>query len=183
MPVDPLPVEPVALICAIMADSETALTAARSALDDRFGPIHRQSRIYPFSYTAYYEPEMGSDLIKQLLCFERRIDPAELPACKRGTMMLEKEMGRREGNRILRRVNIDPGLVSLESLVLATTKYCGHRICIAPALYAEVTLLFRNGRYAPLGWTYPDYRTGEVQEFLLEVRGELLKERRASTGS
>jgi hypothetical protein len=178
VPVDLLPVEPVALICAVMADGEVTLDAARTILGDRFGPIRRQSRIYPFSCTAYYAAEMGRDLSKQLLCFARRVDPAELPEVKRCTMALEKRMGQRAGNRILRRANIDPGLVSLESLVLATTKHRGHRICIASALYAEVTLLFRNGRYAPLEWTYPDYRTGEVQEFLLEVRDELLAERR-----
>ena len=72
------------------------------------------------------------------------------------------------------------GLVSVESLVLATTKHAGHRIAIGSGIYAEVTLLFERGRYAPLPWTYADYRTEEVQSFLLAIRGELLARRSAS---
>ena len=74
-----------------------------------------------------------------------------------------------------RRANIDPGLLSIESLVLATTKYAGHRVCIAPQLYAEVTLLYQRGRYRPLEWTYPDYQGDAVQRFLLDVRPWLLE--------
>jgi len=178
MPVDLLPAEPVALVCAVMADAETNLEHARDALVEQLGPLYCQSPVYPFAFTSYYEAEMGAELSKQLLCFSERVDPAELPRIKRWTMELEKELGREEGERILRRVNIDPGLVSIESLVLATTKYSGHRICIAPSLYAEITLLYQKGRYAPLQWTYQDYQTEAVQQFLLEIRAWLMAGRR-----
>ena len=62
----------------------------------------------------------------------------------------------------------------LRALILATTKYAGHRICIAPQLYAEVTLLYQRRRYRPLEWTYPDYQGDAVQRFLLDVRPWLL---------
>ena len=113
---------------------------------------------------------MGARLSKQLVCFAERIDPAELAAVKAQTMALERAMSRGQ----CRRANIDPGLLSIENLVLATTKCAGHRICIAPQLYAEVTLLYQRGRYRPLEWTYPDYQGDAVQGFLLEVRPWLL---------
>lgn len=179
MPVDLQPVEPVALVFAVTADAESTLTQARENLIAAFGQLSHQSPVYPFDYTTYYESEMGPNLIKQLFGFADRIDPAELPRIKQRAMELEREIGRTVDGNLLRRANLDPGLLSVESLVLATTKYSGHRICIAPALYAEVTLLFQKGRYAPLEWTYPDYQTQTVQDFLLEFRAELLAERRA----
>ena len=170
MPVDLQPATPVALVCAILADSAETLADAKERLAECFGPCTRPSATYDFDFTSYYEAEMGAGLSKQLVCFAERIDPAELATVKAQTMDLERAMSRGR----CRRANIDPGLLSIESLVLATTKYAGHRVCIAPQLYAEVTLLYQRGRYRPLEWTYPDYQGDDVQGFLLNVRPWLL---------
>ena len=170
MPIDLQPSTPVALVCAVLADSAETLAAAKERLAECFGPLRVASETYDFDFTSYYEAEMGAGLRKQLVCFAERIDPAELATVKAQTMALERAMSQ-EG---CRRANIDPGLLSIESLVLATTKYAGHRVCIAPQLYAEVTLLYQRGRYRPLEWTYPDYQGDDVQGFLLDVRPWLL---------
>ena len=135
MPIDLQPSTPVALVCAVLANSAETLVAAQERLAECFGPLRTASAIYDFDFTSYYEAEMGAGLCKQLVCFAERIDPAELAAVKAQTMALERAMSRGQ----CRRANIDPGLLSIESLVLATTKCAGHRICIAPQLYAEVT--------------------------------------------
>ena len=170
MPVDLQPAHPVAFICAVLADGEQTIATATDHLSDRFGPLRAASAIYPFDYTAYYAGEMGDGLIKQLLCFEQLVDPSTLAAAKTQTIEIEKAMARNGA----RRANIDPGLLSIEGLVLATTKYSGHRICIASSLYAELTLLYQRGQYQPLEWTYPDYRSEAVQRFLLTARSWLL---------
>ena len=170
MPIDLQPSTPVALVCAVLVDSAETLADAKERLAECFGPLREASPTYDFDFTSYYEAEMGAGLRKQLVCFAERIDPAELAAIKAQTMALERVMS--QGER--RRANIDPGLLSIESLVLATTKYAGHRVCIAPQLYAEVTLLYQRGRYRPLEWTYPDYQDDAVQRFLLDVRPWLL---------
>ena len=170
MPIDLQPSTPVALVCAVLADSADTFADAKIGLIKCFGVLHAASETYDFDFTSYYEAEMGAGLRKQLVCFAERIDPAELAAVKAQTMALERTMSR-EG---CRRANIDPGLLSIESLVLATTKYAGHRVCIAPQLYAEVTLLYQRGCYRPLEWTYPDYQGDAVQRFLLDVRPWLL---------
>ncbi len=177
MPIDLQPSTPVALVCAILADSAETLADAKEHLAECFGPLRAASATYDFDFTSYYEAEMGAGLCKQLVCFAERIDPAELAACKRQTIELEKALGRATGGTLRRRANIDSGLLSIESLVLATTKCAGHRICIAPQLYAEVTLLYQRGRYRPLEWTYPDYQGDVVQRFLLDVRPWLLRVR------
>ena len=86
-------------------------------------------------------------------------------------------MARATEDTLQRRANIDPGLLSIESLVLATSKYSGHRICIAPQLYAELTLLYQKGRYQPFAWTYLDYQSETLQDFLLESRTWLMATR------
>ena len=177
MPVDLQPSTSVALVCAILADSDDTFADAKIGLIECFGSLHAASETYDFDFTSYYEAEMGAGLRKQLVCFKQRIDPAKLAACKRQTIEIEKALGRATGGTLRRRANIDPGLLSIESLVLATTKYAGHRICIAPQLYAEVTLLYQRGRYQPLEWTYPDYQGDAVQRFLLDMRSWLLRVR------
>ena len=177
MPIDLQPSTPVALVCAILADSADTFADAKIGLIKCFGTPHAASETYDFDFTSYYEAEMGAGLRKQLVCFAERIDPAELAACKRQTIKLEKALGRATGGTLRRRANIDPGLLSIESLVLATTKCAGHRVCIAPQLYAEVTLLYQRGCYQPLEWTYPDYRSDAVQHFLLDMRSWLLRVR------
>lgn len=173
MPIDLQPSTPVALVCAVLADSAEKIAEAKERLAECFGLLRAASATYDFDFTSYYEAEMGAGLSKQLVCFTERIDPAELATVKAQTMALERAMSRGQ----YRRANIDPGLLSIESLVLATTKYAGHRICIAPQLYAEVTLLYQRGRYQPLEWTYPDYRSAEMQHFLLDMRSWLLRVR------
>ncbi len=173
MPIDLQPSTPFALVCAVLADSTETLSDAKERLAECFGPLRAASETYDFDFTSYYEAEMGAELRKQLVCFAERIDPAELATVKMQTMALERAMSR--GG--CRRANIDPGLLSIESLVLATTKCAGHRVCIAPQLYAEVTLLYQRGCYQPLEWTYPDYRSDAMQRFLLDMRSWLLRVR------
>ncbi len=178
MPIDLQQSQSMALICAVMGRDQRLLEQARRQLEKQLGPIHQPGPIYPFDYTTYYAAEMGANLVKQLIWFSQTVDPAVLPGTKRQTMKIERELAEEAGGKIARRVNIDPGLVSIESLVLASTKYSGHRICIAPSLYAETTLLFRRGRYRPCEWTYLDYQTDTVQDFLQTIRTYLLQQQR-----
>ena len=160
-----------------MAQDRSILSRARSRLADLWAPVGGESAPYAFDFTTYYADEMGPRLVKQLLWFEGLVDPAALPKKKRQAMVLERDLAECDGAGVRRRANIDPGLVTLESLVLASTKQSGHRICIAPGLYGEVTLFYRQGRYRPLEWTYPDYQTEGVQTFLQEIRAHLLAQR------
>jgi hypothetical protein len=82
-----------------------------------------------------------------------------------------------------RRVNIDPGLLSLENLVLATGKNFTHRIYLQQGIFAEVTLIFQKGKFVTLPWTYPDYASEEITAILAQIRTQLgadLKNRPAS---
>ena len=58
-------------------------------LEREFGPIDVYGEPYPFSFTDYYESEMGTDLTKQLISFERKIAPQTLSAVKRRTPLTD----------------------------------------------------------------------------------------------
>ena len=175
MPIHTLPTPKGALICAQMAPSQKLLEEATSQLVTRFGPARHTSQTYPFDYTDYYAVEMGRDLLKSLTWFGDLVELSVLADAKRQTMALERKFAvPTAAGGLDRRVNTDPGLVTVDSLVLATTKYSGHRVCLEPGVYAETTLLFRKGRYEPMPWTYMDYQNEAVQDFLRQVRRELL---------
>ncbi|MCP4534749.1 MAG: DUF4416 family protein, partial [Delftia sp.] len=72
-----------------------------------------------------------------------------------------------------RPINLDVGYVEPSKLVLASMKNFSHRIYLRDGVYAEVTLMFRKGLWEPLGWTFPDYRSGRYDAFLTAARDSL----------
>ena len=178
MPLDLQATPQAVVICAVLAPSQDTIEQALTRLSSELGSVSGRCEPYDFNYTTYYEAEMGPRLIKQLVRFEATVALDQLGRIKTETMALERAMADGEAGEVRRRANIDPGLVSVEGLVLATTKYSGHRICIGPGLYAETTLLFtKRGDCAPLQWTYPDYRRADVQQFLLDARAAAFRQR------
>jgi len=135
-----------------------------------WGRIIRESSVRPFSYTDYYRKEMGEDLKRSFLVFDRLILPDELAAIKVETNGIEEEFS----NEGIRRVNIDPGYLGLAKVVLASTKDFSHRIYLGKGIYGDLTLRFVRGSFHPLEWTYPDYREVQTINFLNEARGVLL---------
>lgn len=178
MPLALEPECPVLALCAVMA-WPPLLEGVAADLEKEIGPVGLRGPVYRFDYTSYYEEEMGEELCKQVLAFADPVPPHHLAELKGRTMEVERRLALKDGDGCLRRrANIDPGLLSEGSLVLATAKYGRHRIAVAPGLYAEITLLFERGRYRPQPWTYADYRSGEMQAFLLGLRRDLLERRR-----
>ena len=72
-----------------------------------------------------------------------------------------------------RRVNLDPGLLSLNALVLASTKPAPHRIYLDREIHTQLELIYQRGRFEPLPWTYPDYSGEEFLAWLTGVRKSL----------
>ncbi|RPI49840.1 MAG: DUF4416 family protein [Chloroflexi bacterium] len=160
---EPLPVK---LIASLLTAEPELLARVREALAVAWGAIDLQSEILPFDHTAYYDAEFGPGLQRQIVAFERLISPAELPAAKRLANELEQSLAA-EGRR---RVNVDPGYVSLGKLVLATTKNHAHRLYLGQGVYGEVTLAYQQGRFRPWPWTYPDYGSEEYCALFGAVR-------------
>ena len=89
---------------------------------------------------------------------ERLVPQDQLAAIKLKTNELETRW-EVEGQR---QVNVDPGILSAERLVLATGKNYIHRIYLGSGVYGDLTLIYSQGSYRPLPWTYPDYQVPET---------------------
>lgn len=135
------------------------------------GDIVLKSEALPFTHTHYYNEEMGDRLTRRWLVFEKLLVPDRIVQLKLRTNEIEKNYLNERGGR---KVNIDPGLLSLSNLVLASTKNHSHRIYLGRGIYGEVTLIYKNHCFRPLEWTYPDYREKTALDFFCEAR-KLLK--------
>jgi hypothetical protein len=166
---------PAKLVMAMLATREEWFDRAEGTLQERFGPIDYRSGALPFDHTTYYEAEFGGRLLRRFAAFERLIDPGELAAVKACTNGLEQAWAE-AGNR---RINLDPGYMSLATFVLATTKDHGHRIYLGQGIYGEVTLTYRDRDWRPWPWTYPDYRSEAYLQILRGIRVLLARQLRA----
>ena len=82
----------------------------------------------------------------------------------------------------VRRINIDPGYVDGARLVLASSKNNAHRVYLRDGIFAEVTLCRRKGKWASFFYTFPDFTSGQYNNFLDSVRLDWKKEMRILRG-
>ncbi len=172
-------VSPAALIAGIMYSGTNVLEQALRLLENKFGPIALKSASFDFDMTDYYTAEMGEGLKKIFCSFQNPVELDALPDIKIATNEMELRLAEGDVENPRRRVNIDPGYVTLSKLVLVTTKDYSHRIFIGKGIYAETTLKFKNSSFAPVETTYPDYKTPLAINFFNNAR-EFVKENRTA---
>jgi hypothetical protein len=160
------------LFIAVLFQNNKPIDDLKSKIVEKFGPIDAAFGSIPFSHSAYYNSEMGADLQKVYFTFEKYFDRGELAAIKEYTNNLESEYKDESGNRT---VNIDPGYITRDKLVLASTKDFYHRIYIGNKIFAEVTLHYRHGAFRFFSWTYPDYKEPGCLALLEKARAKLVK--------
>jgi hypothetical protein len=167
---DPHQARPILPLVGILAPGPVP-AEVDARLADLFGPAERLGGPWEFDCTRYYEAEMGPGLARTFRAFAPA-PPGRLAAWKLATGRIE-DLHRRDGRRGF---NLDPGYLTLGGLFLASTKPASHRIYLAHGILGEVTLLYRDGGWQTLPWTFPDFRTGRYDAFLTECR-ETLKAR------
>ncbi len=175
----PRPPKPAKLIIGVLMKDESLLEETAADLTQRYGPADRISPWFPFDFTEYYEKEMGGPLKRRMISFQRLIGQDTLPEVKLATNEIEARLSV-DGRR---RVNIDPGYLTLERFVLATGKNFTHRIYLGRGIFADLTLLYTGGRFVPLEWTYPDYATAAIRAFLTQARERYRAELRGHPAS
>lgn len=176
---EPSPVKPIA---GILAASAELLEEARAALVDLFGAIDLASDAKPWEVSDYYTAELGNCPWRQYVAYDKLENAASLAIRKLRTNELENRW-RRSGGRA---VNIDPGYVDLQKLVLASTKDASHRIYLGSGIFAEASLRFVDGRFASWPYTYRDYAEPDAIEFFTRVRARYrvqLRDGRADPGA
>jgi hypothetical protein len=164
---------PAKLIVGLLFRSADVQLRILDLLSERFGPLDMLTESIPFSYTTYYEREMGPDILRQVASFEDLVNPVDLPEIKLATNRIELEFSV-QGRRT---VNVDPGLLTEERLILASGKNFTHRVYLRDGVYADLTLIYQKGAYRPLQWTYADYREPILLHFLKALKRKLIFQR------
>lgn len=167
--------KPANLIVGILTSIPELLFQIDKMLEEYFGPIDLRSDILPFTFTEYYNEEMGKGIQRQFYSFEKLIMPDEIALIKVQTNTLEETIASAKNYPVQRPINIDPGYLNESRLILASTKDFSHRIYLRDGIYAEVTLNYRGGRYETFPCTFPDYKSADYQNFFLKVREVYVK--------
>lgn len=181
-PREPQPGKPVLSVLAARGWWEADWTPLRERLVALLGPVDYETELLPFDHTDYYVAELGAPLFRRLLGFERLMPLDGLKDLKLATNALERELagpnakpaaGPNVGpeHEPARRVNLDPGVITLERLVLASGKNFTHRIYLGDGIWADLTMIYNKRQgWVDLPWTFPDYAAPEMKRRLTALR-------------
>lgn len=159
----------------VLVNQDISPERIASFLSKRPFEIGSSSDVIPFDHTDYYRDEMGVDLRRWWFTLNTSWLETDL-AEKKHTFIEYEEFAAEQFSVSERPVNLDPGYVRGNQVVLASTKYVAHRLCIGRGMYAELTLLYEEGEYQPMPWTYPDYRGAVPHRFFRGVRNRYHRE-------
>ena len=164
------------LIIGVIYHEKDILDKAMEILISEFGEIDDCSEEFSFSgeFSTYYDEEIGGEGLRRIYSFKELVDPARQADIKTKTNEIEAIFS--EGGN--RKINLDPGFINHGRLLLATTKETGFRIPLKDGIYTELTLFWARGGWQKLPWTYRDYQSERVQNFITKVRQSYLAERR-----
>jgi hypothetical protein len=157
---------PVLRVCSCLAADLDLLPRVGDALTSHFGPVELTSEPFDFDTSDYYSEEMGGHLGRIWFCFRELCRPERLAEARLLTGRVEADFavaGRR-------RVNLDPGYLDLGKLVLASLKEAPDKIYLGQGVWGHTCLRFRFGRFTAPDHSFPDFRDGRFDAFMLEAR-------------
>ncbi len=152
----------VLLFIAAIYNKSADISDCTNRMSNRFGGILYSSEPYNFNqYTDYYNNEMGDELSRCFIFFKDLIDREEIVNIKLKTMQLENFYSIDSK----RTINLDPGYIAQEHVILSTHKGYSHRPYLSKGVYADLTLIYKNKYFESLEWTYPDFKSDEIKEY------------------
>jgi len=161
----------VCLIISILFGKDESLNNALDGLKRAFGDGIILNFEGEFNQSDYYNKELGDSIMRRFWKANELFERDRLADIKLITNGIEREF--LLDNK--RTFNLDPGFLSLENFILATTKNYTHRIYLRDGIYADLTLIYSDKEFRPLEWTYPDYAGSEIRKLLKKEREEYLK--------
>lgn len=123
----------------------------------------------------YYSKEMGEGLKRVIWGIPKLISQDELVKIK----LLSYEIERKLANDDRRTINIDPGFLTSDQMLLTTFKYAPFRLYHSEGVYLDLQYLFYNKKFTPTAWCYPDYQSDEKILFFESLRKKLREHMRA----
>ncbi len=165
---------PVKLFVGVLFSDETLLKQALEMLCEKYGKIDFISDPFPFDDTDYYQSEMGSSIMRKFISFEQLVHPKELARIKIETNEIEDSLAVKHN----RKVNLDPGIMDYDKVVLASAKYNGRKIYLDYGIWADLTFHFEKNRFIPYPWSFPDFKKGLYNDVFLKIRQKYKGQRR-----
>lgn len=162
---------PALLFFSIFSKQKDLILKTLSDIETNYGEFCWITPFFPFISTNYYEKEFGDNLLRALTALYNFISQDRLLEVKKFSYQLEEKYSVK-GKRL---VNIDPGIITAERLVLATGKNFTHRIYLGEGIFADLTLLFQKKSFRTLDWTFPDYGSKESILFFNNARDTYLR--------
>lgn len=157
------------LFFALMYSGKQGYEKAKNELVRKFGPVRAESAEFDFTkFSEYYVPEMGRKQKKRYVVFERLFDRPGLADARLFTQKLEQRLSKR-GKRF---VNIDPGYMTKDAIVLASLKERGHKIYLGRGVFADLQAIFGRNELRAFEYTFEDLKANSA--FFLSVRRDLL---------
>jgi hypothetical protein len=144
-------------------------------LKNKFPDLELDNELYKPKHNpllGYYAKQMGEDegKLHRFFCYAKNTKTRDyLVPCKKIALELERDYF-----KPFRCLNIDPGYVAKEQMVLSSHKPFAHRIFLDHGIYGELEYLYQNQEWQELPWTYPDYRDMEKKQYFMAIRRSLL---------
>lgn len=92
------PFIPVKLICGIMFREAALLSDISERLQQIFGPIDLESPAFKFTFSDYYQKQMGGPVERKFLSFSNLLSPEKLSEIKLQTNDIEEEVRKEQGS-------------------------------------------------------------------------------------
>ncbi|MEE8577037.1 MAG: DUF4416 family protein [candidate division Zixibacteria bacterium] len=166
------------LICSIAYSHIDALADSLTRMEHQFGPVQFETIDIPYSGEARHIEEMGDNLSRRFFSFEKLVSRDKLADMKLLCRKIEAGFADRVDDFIFRTVNVDPGIMTPENVVMASSRGFNYRIYITRGVFAQVELIHSKSQFVRLPWTNPDFCHDEALDFFGRVRKtfELLPE-------
>ncbi|MBN2357300.1 DUF4416 family protein [candidate division KSB1 bacterium] len=178
----PQPPQPVKFFCGVLYSDENLTGEACDRLQEKYGAIDYQSPSFPFDVTDYYVAEMGAPILRCFWSFRKLTSPKILAESKVFCSRIEDHLSV-DGRR---RINLDPGYMDYDKVVLASAKYNAQKIYLDLGIYADLTLRYEKGVYKPSEYAFPDFKSGLYNDVFLHIRakykGQLRRMMREDSG-
>ncbi len=153
-------------IQAFLFTENAVFTEALKQCESIWGETDYCSAEYRFDMTDYYQAELGQSIRRRFVSFAALIDASDLAEIKIQSGLLEGIFAR-DGRR---RINIDPGYMDLDKVILASVKYARQKIYIGQDIYADPVLHFYSGTFRSFDWSFPDFKSDRYYQELAEIR-------------
>jgi len=147
-----------------------AIADALVRLESRFGRVQYETGEIVCSNADHHREEMGDGLLRRFFSFEKPVARSSLVAIKAACHKIEPQFADKADDFLFRAVNIDPGILTLKNLVMASHLDGRQRIYLGDSVFAEIVLVYTREQFVRLPWTDPDFCTDEAIDFFERVR-------------